>query len=236
MIDQFEIALVARHKACHIRLDVVEHLVGSGLDDMDGAFAEFLHCSRRGCGKTRRWWQRYFTIGDSGFEDPHSFFVRGSSGIACADIFVVREDAGDFAVQIDPVDPVRISGTQEGCLLLRRHLCFLLRSQLPRRLAEIALNPAAVPAGIQCGDHGFSVGADPKANVEWNSSGSLLRRIRTADQRGRLPAGVELLRGKSFYTCVGQDGGQRSREAKAVGQHELGAGFAEILSEVFIAV
>jgi hypothetical protein len=94
---------------------------------MHGAFAESLHCSNRGCGKTGRSWQRSFALDDGRFEDLDGFLVRGSSGISGADIFVVREDAGDLAVEVDAVDPVRISGTQEGGLLLRRELGFLLR-------------------------------------------------------------------------------------------------------------
>ena len=39
VVDQFQVAFVLRHARGHIRLDVVEHLVGGGLDDMDRAIA-----------------------------------------------------------------------------------------------------------------------------------------------------------------------------------------------------
>jgi hypothetical protein len=236
VIDEFEIALVGGHAACHVGLDVVEHLIGSGLDDMDRAFAELLRGRYLRGGKTRGHKQSRLTFCDGGFENLYGFFVGGSSGVAGADVMIIREDASDLAIDVDAVNPVGITGTHEGGLLFRRHLGFLLGGELRRWLAEVTMDPAAVTAGIQCGDHGFAVGSNPQAYVEWNSNGGLLRRIGAADQRGWLPAGVELLRGESFDSRVSQDGGQRSRETEAVGQHVLRAGFAEILAEVFIAV
>ncbi len=143
VIDEFEIALVLRHAGCHLRLDVVEHLVRSGDDDMHRAVAYSdrrarlasaggpVPCPKKGLGGAG---SDGFAFVDDGFEQLDGRFVRRSADVAGADIVVVGEDAGYLAIQIDTFDPVllRLSRALERAQLFRCQPRLLLAGQLWR--------------------------------------------------------------------------------------------------------
>src|SRR5260370_41924192 len=108
------------------------------------------------------------------------------------------------------------------------------RRRWGKGLGEIRGYVGAVAARIQTCQHALAIRAFPNAHVERSALGRLFRRIGAAHRSRRSPD--KLLRGKALDSCMGENAGQRSREAEAVREHVLGAGFAEVVAEIFIAV
>ena len=54
--------------------------------------------------------QRRHALGDGGFEQLHAFFVHRAADVARADVMIVGEDAGHFAIEIDALDPILLRG------------------------------------------------------------------------------------------------------------------------------
>ena len=133
MVDQFEVALVGWHAAGVQTAHVVEHLVGGGFDDVDRAFADAergrdcrtrLALRKLSCGGAGRTISLFV---DDGFEHLDRRFLGGSADVAGADVVVVGKDAGDFAVEIDALDPVLLDvATLELAELQWRELGALL--------------------------------------------------------------------------------------------------------------
>ena len=113
VVDQLQVAFVLRHARGHIRLDVVEHLIGSRLDYVDRAVS-YAHGwplrFRAGLillTETARRRRKYrLALVDDRFQQFDRRLPGCAAHVSGADVVVVGEDAGDVAIQIDTLDPV----------------------------------------------------------------------------------------------------------------------------------
>src|SRR5439155_2339276 len=108
------------------------------------------------------------------------------------------------------------------------------RERWRKGLGEIRGYVGAVAAWIQTCQHALAIRPFPNTHVERSALGRLFRRIGASHRRRQPPD--KLLRGKTLDSCMGENAGQRSREAEAVREHVLRAGFAEVVAEIFVAV
>src|SRR5581483_4803530 len=239
MIDQLQIAFVTRQRVGLVRFqDIQEHLIRRSPLNVNRSIADF--------DWIRRWLSRLLVllptaspesrwVYDAGaFIDDlfHQFdriFVGCATSVSGTDVMIISENTGQFAIDADALNPVFIRSHSSA---LR-----ISRSRWWRRsFAEIVGNVAPIAKRIQCRNHCLAIGSFPDAHVERNPFRSFLWRIRTTHVRSRLPSGRKLLSRKSFDTCVSKNAGQRSRKTETIRQHVFGAGFAELFSEVIIAV
>ena len=101
-------------------------------------------------------------------------------------------------------------------------------------LAQIGCDPAAVAAGVESGQHTFSIGTNPDPHVERSSFRRVLKRLPASSGCRGTPC--EFLRRETLHAGVRQDGRQGSRESEAVRQHVFGAGLAKLFAKPVIPI
>src|ERR1700759_3197651 len=113
MVDQLQVAFALWHERGHIRLDVVEHLIGSRRDYVDRAisyahgwplrFRAGLILLTEGTGRGR---QDCLALVDDRFQQFGRRLPGCSTDVSGAHVVIVGEDAGDVAIQIDTLNPI----------------------------------------------------------------------------------------------------------------------------------
>ncbi len=249
MVDQLQVALVGRHLRFHAGLHVVKHLVGVRHNHVHRPLTHPHLGGRglRGLQKTRSRGrgQRRFTLIRDRLQQLHGRLFRRAADVAGPHIVVIRENARNLPIQVDPLHPIRLAflvriARQVSLLPVRqrRHLFGRYRGRRHRciLLAEVGIRIAAISPGVQRRQHVAAVRPRPHPYVEGNPFRRLLRRARSAHLRRGLPPGTQLLRRKTLHPRMRKNRRQGRRKSEAIRDHILRARHPEVFPEILIAV
>jgi hypothetical protein len=183
--------------SCLFGLDIHEHLLGIGRDDVErtitdrndraGGFGDALLILLVVLAAIARRGKDGGALGDDSFEELDGGLAGRSADVAHAVIVIIGEQTADLAVVLDALGPVGVAPVRWR----RRWVA----------LAEVIVNVAVVIAGIEGSDDAVPVRPFPKADVKGRADGGFLWRVGASGLRGGAPR--EFLRGEAFEACVG---------------------------------